>query len=147
MTQNNIEEIICELSAILFEIEDGQITRITPSTDWFTELVSEQKTFTLSDVFEYMPFLHHFLEDANQHWENGNTSKINSGPWIEHLNQEELALEAYALNQDGKHYILLKNLADSYLSLKDAYQKARNSLLESERLEQALLQQIPKLNS
>jgi len=138
--QSISETLLYEISAVLLECQpDANLVRVTPETEWFEYLLSAS---TLMDKYhndKHLPFLSNFLIDASEHWRQGKEESINSGPWVEMYQGQELALEALALNFSGKHFILIKNLGGTYLELSNTLQIARDNLLTAEKLEKELI--------
>lgn len=86
------------------------------------------------------PFLGNFLVDAHGLWHSKRKEALVSGVWVE---RDEAGrgtpLEAWALRLDGKPVLVVRNLAATYAERQQLYQKARDSLLEHERLLREIL--------
>lgn len=82
-----------------------------------------------------LPFLENFLVDAEEFWSSHKEGHAESGSWIERGSQgEEYALEASALWLDDKRILVVHNPQERYDAEFLVYQKAREGLLEHERL-------------
>lgn len=138
--QSISETLLYEISAVLLECDtEGNLVRRTPETEWFEYLLSASNILDQYHIDTHLPFLSNFLIDANEHWQTGQVGSITSGPWIELYQGQELALEALALNFSDKHFLLIKDLGESYLELRKTLQVARDNLLISEKLENELV--------
>ncbi|HHS99891.1 MAG TPA: HD domain-containing protein [Thiomicrospira sp.] len=138
--QSISETLLYEISAVLLECQsNNNLVRVTPETEWFEYLLSASTILDHYHIDKHLPFLSNFLIDANEHWQTDQEGSITSGPWIEIYQGQELALEALALNFSGKHFLLIKDLGESYLELSKTLQVARDNLLISEKLEKELV--------
>lgn len=137
---NVSEALLYEISAVLLEYHPNKtLERVTPETEWFEYLFDASKVLDQYHIDTQLPFLSNFLIDASEFWDSNKEGSINSGPWIEVYQEQELALEALALNFSGKHFLLIKDLGESYLELRKTLQVARDNLLMSEKLEKELI--------
>lgn len=86
------------------------------------------------------PFLGNFLVDAQGLWNSKRKEALGSGVWVERdTTGRETPLEAWALRLDGKPVLVVRNLVATYAERQQLYQKARDSLLEHERLMREIL--------
>jgi signal transduction histidine kinase/CheY-like chemotaxis protein/HPt (histidine-containing phosphotransfer) domain-containing protein len=84
---------------------------------------------------EESPFLGNFLVDAQGLWHSKRKEALVSGVWVERdAAGRETPLEASAVRLDGKPVLVVRNLSATYAERQQLYQKARESLLEHERL-------------
>ncbi|HYL46478.1 MAG TPA: hybrid sensor histidine kinase/response regulator [Candidatus Limnocylindrales bacterium] len=84
---------------------------------------------------EESPYLGNFLVDAEGRWHSKWKEALVSGVWIERdAAGRETPLEAWALRLDGKPVLVVRNLSATYAERQQLFQKARDSLLEHERL-------------
>jgi signal transduction histidine kinase/CheY-like chemotaxis protein/HPt (histidine-containing phosphotransfer) domain-containing protein len=84
---------------------------------------------------EESPFLGNFLVDAQGLWHSKRKEALVSGVWVERDSAgRETPLEAWAVRLDGKPVLVVRNLSVTYAERQQLYQKARDSLLEHERL-------------
>jgi signal transduction histidine kinase/CheY-like chemotaxis protein/HPt (histidine-containing phosphotransfer) domain-containing protein len=84
---------------------------------------------------EESPFLGNFLVDAQGLWHSKRKEALVSGVWVERdAAGRETPLEAWAVRLDGKPVLVVRNLSTTYAERQQLYQKARDSLLEHERL-------------
>jgi len=89
------------------------------------------------DPAECFPYLEIFLEGAETFWAGnpGPDEKLTSDTWTETDNQgTERHFEARALAVNGKNVLLIKSLGKAYEDKMMILQKARNKLLEFEKL-------------
>jgi signal transduction histidine kinase/CheY-like chemotaxis protein len=82
-----------------------------------------------------MPFLESFLPDAEECWNSGPESRVDSGSWIEPVEGgRQLALEASAFRLAAKRILLIRNPEKQFAEDSQLLQKARDSALGHERL-------------
>lgn len=87
------------------------------------------------DLIKTFPFLEIFIDEAKKFWETESEKLYSSGTWIEQpKGKEELLLKAYAISQKGKHYLLIRLLADDLGEEQAIIQKAREQQLLFEKL-------------
>ncbi len=100
--------------------------------DIFGEHMAAVESVRLADT---MPFLDDFLTDAEQFWASSTEGSIESGAWIgKGMSGRDIALEASALWLAGKRILFLRNPQEQYDEQVELLQKARNGLLEHDRL-------------
>ena len=88
---------------------------------------------------DFSPFLDNFLVDAAAYWEARTGPGLRSGAWLEHDNSgKEIALEATALVLDAQPVLLIERLGDRYTERTSILQKARETVLAYERLNQEI---------
>ena len=82
-------------------------------------------------------FIENFLIDARQVWDDlTNTTRLRSGPWIETSDSgEEIALEAVALNWNGRNLLFIELLEAGYLQNHEFLQMGREGVLLKSVLE------------
>lgn len=121
----------------LFEFAgEDSLRTVTELPSWCRAVMGEElppdRLFKLEGR---LPFLENFLVDAQEFWSSGETGRAESGPWVESgPDGEEIALEAFALWLEGKRILMVQNPQGRYESEHQVYQKAREGLLEHERL-------------
>lgn len=85
---------------------------------------------------EELPFLDHFLDMAEDFWEQPDGPCLESGSWIEELDDgTQLSLEATAYVVDDDQIIILEYLGERYQQEVKRLQALRDKLLFSEKLE------------
>jgi len=85
---------------------------------------------------EDFPFLDHFLDLAEDFWQQSDGPCLESGSWIEELDDgTQFSLEATAYVVDGEHIIILEYLGERYQQEVRRLQALRDKLLFSEKLE------------
>ncbi len=121
----------------LFEfVGEGSLRAASEPPAWCRTVLGEK--VPLGGTLELqgrLPFLENFLVDAEEFWASGKAGHAESGSWIEQgPDGEEIALEAFALWLEGKRMLVVQNPQARYDSEFLVYQKAREGLLEHERL-------------
>jgi signal transduction histidine kinase/HPt (histidine-containing phosphotransfer) domain-containing protein len=132
-----LQEFLSQLGyALVQRDENGTFSLLSPAPDWFMQLwpaaKSDEEIISFSDS---SPFLESFLSDAEIFWKSAQTGFCESGTWVEKTsNGQEIALEAKALTQSGKHLLAIHSPEKLYEEKVQVLQTARNSLLEHEKL-------------
>jgi signal transduction histidine kinase/CheY-like chemotaxis protein/HPt (histidine-containing phosphotransfer) domain-containing protein len=135
------ETFLASQGYALFEyLGEGSFRPAGKYPDWCRQIwgglvgggVADAKPLRLADA---APFLENFLVDAAAFWDSHTEGSLQSGNWIEHTYEgAEIPLEASAVSLDGKSLLILRNLSSTFAEQQQLYQKARDSLLEHERL-------------
>lgn len=125
----------------LFEYaDDGTLRPIGTPADWCAEVFGEAAaTGAPIQLTGESPFLEDFLEDLGPVWVSQEEGSAESGAWIERgAEGRELALEAWALWMAGKRILLIQNPQKRYEEQWQVLQRARDSMLEHERLQKEI---------
>lgn len=133
---NVLGQIFKQINLVAFEqTADQRLILISDVPTHLTDILALTENDSAS-TFEASPYLNNFLESANEFWHNPSDKKLRSGPWIEQGDkQQEIALEATAIQSDGKNIIIVEDLGDRYLEQVAQLQSARENLLTNEQLE------------
>ncbi len=138
MTSESIANALLESEGYAaFEyLGDGFFQAIGTPSKFCVELVLEPAApgapVRLTDR---MPFLESFLPDAEECWNSESEGRVDSGSWIERVEDgRELALEASAFRIAGKRIMLIRNPQKQFADDVQVLQKARESALAHERL-------------
>jgi signal transduction histidine kinase len=121
----------------IFEYLGGANLRpLIPPPSWCRLLLGEEIPADGSFKLDgRLPFLENFLFDAEEFWTSKKGGRAESGSWIERgPSGEEIALEAFATWLDGKRILVIQNPQKRYDDQFAVLQKAREGLLEHERL-------------
>ncbi len=125
----------------LFEYaDDGALHPLGKPADWCGEVFGEAvKTGNPVQLTGELPFLEDFLEDLGHVWNSKVEGGAGSGSWIEQgPDGRELALEAWALWLGGKRIVVIQNAQRRYDETVQVLQRARDSMLEHERLQKEI---------
>ncbi len=125
----------------LFEhLQDNQFKALSPIDDWLKVFLprTTQKQ-PIYNLEEHFLFLSCFLPEACEHWESKTSKILKSTYWIEEYEGKETAFEAQAIWIDEKPILILQNVDEHYLKQVDYLQKARDSLLVKEVLENEVM--------
>ncbi|MGH1371250.1 MAG: HD-GYP domain-containing protein [Cellvibrionaceae bacterium] len=132
---NLLENTFCGLNQVLLKRESGSCFEvITPIPEILKPLFDGIESERI-EIDDRLPFLQHFLYDAELHWREQHQTAFNSGVWLEAVNERELPLEASAIFVDGEHLLLLQELGERYTETAERLQSARDHLLMEEALE------------
>ena len=116
--------------AIFKRCQSSQLTCLTPDVSWMRHIVTltEENAFDISS--SHSIFLDDFLVDADTIWQGESVFTLSSGFWTEDIDGETLRLEALAINNGaGKHYLVVKNVAEQFDEKQKTLQAARELLL------------------
>lgn len=80
-----------------------------------------------------LPFLDHFLAQADAAWYEGGSARADSGPFAARVGRDELLLRAAAVTLQGRPILVLERLSGD-ADTRPILQKAREHLLDTERL-------------
>jgi len=125
----------------LFEYaDDGALHPIGKPAEWCGEVFGEAATAgNPIQLTGESPFLEGFLEDLGPAWVSKPEGSAESGAWIERgADGRELALEASALWLAGKRILVIQNPQRRYEEQRQVLQRARDSMLEHERLQKEI---------
>lgn len=122
--------------ALFLRDENGRLCLHGTPPTWLSELwpslTSEGAELPLTVA---SPFLENFLIDAEECWARGDTSRVQSGAWIEQtLGGAEVSLEATALTVADRAALLLERLGEVFEAKKSMLQKARETVIAYQRL-------------
>ncbi len=122
--------------AVLQRNADGVFCMLSAAPPWFTQIWPGAGTSGMAIALtDASPFLDNFLLDAEEFWKKGKTGQIESGAWVETTGSgEQVALEARALDLEGKQLLTICSPDKQYQERVRVLQTARNSLLEHEKL-------------
>lgn len=130
-----LENTFSGLNQVLFRrVSGSSFDVITPMPKVLEPLFSDVQN-TRIDIDDRLPFLQHFLYDAELHWREQHQSAFSSGVWLEAVNGKELPLEASAIFVNGQPLLLLQELGEKYTETAERLQSARDHLLMEEALE------------
>lgn len=140
-----LEHTLCGLNQlILSRVSEQRFKIITPIPKILSPLFRQEDDQYLN-VDESWPFLHHFLYDAQLHWQEQHQAGFDSGVWLETVNGRELALEASAIFVNGEELLLLKELGQKYTETAERLQSARDHLLMEEALEREVVKRTRQI--
>lgn len=128
------EEILARLDLVVLErLPDGVFVRIgAPPPQWFADIMraaGETRHVTLAEA---LPFLEHFLTDAENHWRAGGQQRLRSETFVAtHAAGGEVGLTASALSIGHRHLLFLE-LAGDFDERRRALQSARENVLDHE---------------
>jgi hypothetical protein len=105
---------------------------LTPVPDWLASAfaAAPEAVPTLGDT---LPFLDHFLAQAEEVWYTGHPASGSSEPFAATVNGTEVLLRAVAIAQHDRRLIVLHRLLGD-LDVRPMLQKARDQALELERV-------------
>ncbi len=136
------ESFVSSQGYVLFEaVGEGEFKLVGAWPEWckkmWGEAAAEGATLRLG---EKSAFLDNFLYDAEDFWKTKQTGSVSSGNWIEAGESgESMPLEASAVQIDGRHVLIIRNLGKAYADQQEMYQTARDSLLSHEKLLREIL--------
>ena len=110
---------------------DQPLRLVTPAPDWLASLLG---SFHASEIpWSAMPFVDHFLTQAQEAWHEGPEGSTTSEPFVAPGYNEEVLLRATALTAGRRRLLILERLSGK-ADLRPMLQLAREQKLEYERL-------------
>ena len=132
-------ELFEALNIMVFQLhQDEAFKLLKPVPKSFLQLYPEAfESSSLLYPHHKFLFIENFLIDAHQLWDLGiNNQRITSGPWIEKKQDgTETALEAKAINWNGKKLLFIEIQDSSYQQNHDILQLGREGALLKKALE------------
>lgn len=133
MTESLPANVLSALDILILErVNEHSLTIVGTIPAWFAELYPQaQATLDTHWIEHNLPFLANFLIDAAEFWHENQPGQYKSGIWCEtdHRDQE-IHLEASALNLGSQKILLVKASEGDYVELLSFIQKARESTLD-----------------
>ena len=132
---------------VMERLDDGsaQVIGITP--DWFRKIYPAVDRKNGKLILENdSSFLAVFMEEAKDFWTHNKPGKLTSDIWTEtDSSGNEYALEALALCFGGKNIVIVQSLGSAFKERQAFFQKARETLLDKETLEQLVADRTAEL--
>lgn len=127
---NILEAYVASNDQVLLAKAGDRFVPLSPVTDWYRALWPEGPLTTGVSIF-----LDHFIDEAEDYWEQDQTTQLSSGPFIETIRGEEFPLEARAMKLSGRTALLIHHLGQGFDDQQQLLQAARENLLTQEILE------------
>jgi hypothetical protein len=119
--------------AVIERLPNSTFHLMTPSPDWLSGAVDAAPSGAQSALGGVLPFLDHFLQQAEAVWKDGPTASANSGPFEATVGGHELLLRATAVTVHERQLLVLERLSGD-ADARPILQKAREHRLEHEQL-------------
>jgi len=118
---------------------EGSAFRLkTYHAEWFQELFPEMSSLTyFEDISALFPYLDSFLPEAQKVWDGEADEVSTSDLWTEFRGSDEVYLQAHAITQNGREFLLIGTQNTSTTEQHELIQKAREKSLHNEQLEKA----------
>ncbi len=138
---NDLQNPFCRLDIfgyMTFGWVDGEVfKKMGEYPLWFKDLAIEigikNDLIKLADAF---PFLEVFIMEAEEFWSSNSEPVMESGIWVEKTKAgAEALLKAFAVNLDGKAYLMINTLNNSIDVPRETIQRAREQSLAYDQLE------------
>ncbi len=128
----NLCVIECSRPAEGAQTRQSSLRLLTPVPGWLASAFAAAPTAvpTLGDT---LPFLDHFLMQAEEVWHEGHPASGSSEPFVATVNGTEVLLRAVAIAQHERRLIVLQRLTGA-ADVRPMLQRARDQALELERL-------------
>jgi hypothetical protein len=148
-----LAEILANLDLVLFERLPGDVfvrAGSKQSPQWFDDLPLDPSRNARGAIVEALPFLDHFLTDAEDLWREGGGTRLRSDPFMmTDARGREVALTASAVAVLDRCFLIIESPA-GFEERQHALQGAREHLLEHEahlRRTRALLTSVDTAQS
>ena len=147
MTELDITGLFAALDIVVMEyIGDGSIQVIGTIPDWFRQLYPNVDMKIGRLKLEESSFLELFLDEAEDFWMKNETGRLTSEVWTETDSLgNEYTLEALAVCFRGKNILLIESIGASFNERHAFFQKAKETLLDKEVLEQMIAERTANL--
>lgn len=143
---NLLASSFCSLNQVLFRrLSETRFELMTPMPESLAALLPLDEEGCLTVDME-LPFLQHFLHDAEAHWQHNPRKTLDSGMWLEQIDGQEVALEATALIANGEPLFLVHLLGEKFHLAAARLQSARDHLLMEEALEIEVQKRTRQIN-
>lgn len=143
---NLLANTFCGLNQVLFRrLSDTRFELLTPMPDSLESLLPIDEEGCLT-VDSNLPFIDHFLHDAEAHWQHNPRKALDSGMWLEQVDGEDVALEATVLIANGEALLLVHVLGEKFRLAAARLQSARDHLLMEEALELEVQKRTRQIN-
>jgi hypothetical protein len=117
-------ELLQELDLAVIEwLPDGTFRPFAPPPRWFKGMAQ----------WSSLPFLEHFLPEAETHWRRSATGVLSSAPFTIDGTEGELLLRARALRLEGRLIMAIERLVGD-VDPRPVLRRAREQALEHEQL-------------
>jgi len=135
VTDTLMEAILTRLEMVVLErLPHGLFLRLGRSAPppWFSHVMVAAKPNEPVTIAQAMPFLGHFLAEAEPFWQQVREGRLRSDAFIiSDQEGEEIALVASALGMGSRHLLVLERAAD-FKERRRSLQAARENVLEHE---------------
>ena len=112
---------------------DQPLRLVTPAPDWLASLLG---SFHAAEIpWSAMPFVDHFLTQAEEAWHEGPDASTTSEPFVVPGYSDDILLRATALTAGRRRLLILERLSGK-ADLRPMLQLAREHKLQHERLVQ-----------
>lgn len=121
--------------ALFLREEEGALLLQGAPPPWLRQLWPNLTSAGELSLAEASPFLENFLIDAEECWNQGGSTRAQSGAWIEQTpDGPDVSLEATALTVEGRAALLVERLGEIFEAKKSMLQKARENVIAYQRL-------------
>ena len=112
---------------------DGAFYLLTPVPDWLAQTFDMAIVSAPGRIDGALPFLDHFLHQADAVWREGPPAAVSSGPFVTTIKREEILINARAMTVLDRHLLAIERLTGT-ADTRPILQKAREQLLDHEQL-------------
>ena len=137
-TKKMLASLLQELNildcAVMVKNQDNSYRAIHSNTTWFSAIFPRGLNGEVTPENNNSVYLTDFLYDANKFWTSNLDGRINSGIWSEQTSVGLWRLEASAITQDDKKYLVIINLENEYNIRQSTLQLARELLISNDKV-------------
>jgi hypothetical protein len=119
--------------AVIERLPNSTYHLLTASPHWLTGAFEAAPAGAQGTLAGALPFLDHFLNQAETAWYEGPPATAESGPFAARVSGEDLLLRATAFTIGRRRLLVLERLTGE-ADTRPILQRAREHLLEAERL-------------
>lgn len=140
MSEELIRDLLRALGlAVIERLPNSAYHLLTPAPDWLAAAFEAAPTGAQGTLGGALPFLDHFLHQADAAWHDRRAEPVTSGPFAATVGGEELLLRASAMSLHGRALLVVERLTGE-ADTRPILQKAREHLLDREQLERQVRQ-------
>ena len=119
--------------AVVERLSDSRFQMVGVSPEWLEAAFDTAPAGARHTLSGALPFLDHFLQQADAVWHERGAARADSGPFTAQVGSEEALLRATALTIDHRSLLVLERLTGD-ADTRPILQKAREQMLATEQL-------------
>lgn len=117
--------------ALIERLPNSTYFMLSKVPDWLRAVMDAAPSGSQRSLAAALPFLDHFLGEAEAAWYDGAPARAESGPFAARVGYEDVLLRASALTLHKRSLLVLERLSGD-ADARPILQKAREKLLETE---------------
>ena len=119
--------------AVVERLPDSRFQMVGSSPEWLEAAFDRAPAGARHTLAGALPFLDHFLQQADAAWHDRGTARADSGPFTAQIGGDEALLRATALTLEHRSLLVIERLTGD-ADTRPILQKAREQMLATEQL-------------